>query len=130
MLANVRTPRYNYGDLRAMIGALDLGEARLKEMVAKYGRDLWRETCRDLMDYSERRMRAEIAQFPDGRYHFEDTVENDGIEDKPYQLRVDVFVQGDELIADFSGTDDQAKGPINGDPRRHLVGDLQRPSST
>ena len=82
-------------------------------MVAKYGRDLWRETCRDLMDYSERRMRAEIAQFPDGRYHFEDTVENDGIEDKPYQLRVDVFVQGDELIADFSGTDDQAKGPIN-----------------
>ena len=113
MLANVRTPRYNYGDLRAMIGALDLGEARLKEMVAKYGRDLWRETCRDLMDYSERRMRAEIAQFPDGRYHFEDTVENDGIEDKPYQLRVDVFVQGDELIADFSGTDAQAKGPIN-----------------
>ena len=113
MLANVRTPRYNYGDLRAMIGALDLGEARLKEMVAKYGRDLWNETCRDLMDYSERRMRAEIAQFPDGRYHFEDTVENDGIEDKPYQLRVDVFVQGDELIADFSGTDGQAKGPIN-----------------
>ena len=113
MLANVRTPRYNYGDLRAMIGALDLGEARLKEMVAKYGRDLWRDTCRDLMDYSERRMRAEIAQFPDGRYHFEDTVENDGIEDKPYQLRVDVFVQGDELIADFWETDTQAKGPIN-----------------
>ena len=47
MLANVRTPRYNYGDLRAMIGSLDVGEARLKEMVAKYGCDLWRETCHD-----------------------------------------------------------------------------------
>ncbi len=113
VLANVRTPRYNYGDLRAMIGALDLGEARVKELVRKYGVGLWRETCADLMEYSERRMRAEIAQFPDGRYHFEDTVENDGIEDKPYQLRVDVFVQNDEIIADFSASDDQAKGPIN-----------------
>jgi len=113
MLANVRTPRHNYGDLRAMIGALDVGEAAVKNLVGKYGLELWRSTCKDLMDYSERRMRAEIAQFPDGHYHFEDTVENDGIEDKPYQLRVDVFVQGDEIIADFSATDDQAKGPIN-----------------
>ena len=28
-------------------------------------------------------------------------------------MRVDVFVQGDELIADFWATDAQAKGPIN-----------------
>ncbi len=29
LLANVRTPRHNYGDLRAMIGAVDLGERRI-----------------------------------------------------------------------------------------------------
>ena len=28
LLANVRTPRYNYGDLRALIAAVDLGEQR------------------------------------------------------------------------------------------------------
>jgi 5-oxoprolinase (ATP-hydrolysing)/N-methylhydantoinase B len=113
ILANVRTPRYNYGDLRAMFGALDLGERRFLELVRKYGKDVFVETCRDLMDYSERRMRAEIASFPDGRYSFEDTIENDGIEDKPYQLHVDIFVQGDELVADFSGCAAQARGPIN-----------------
>jgi N-methylhydantoinase B/oxoprolinase/acetone carboxylase alpha subunit len=112
-LANVRTPRHNYGDLRAMIGALDLGEKRIAELIRKYGKAVFRKTCADLMDYSERRMRSEIAGFPDGHYSFEDWVENDGIEDKPYRLFVTVHVQGDELIADFTGSSAQAKGPIN-----------------
>ena len=113
MLANVRTPRHNYGDLRAMIGVLDLGERRMAELLAKYGEQTFKTTCHDLMEYSERRMRAEISSFPDGHYSFEDSVENDGIEDKPYLLRVDVFVQGDEVVADFSGSAAQARGPIN-----------------
>jgi 5-oxoprolinase (ATP-hydrolysing)/N-methylhydantoinase B len=113
MLANVRTPRHNYGDLRAMIGALDLGEQRMKALLQKYGTPTFINTCHDLMEYSERRMRSEIEIFPDGHYTFEDTVENDGIEDKSYLLHVDVYVQGDEVVADFSGSADQARGPIN-----------------
>jgi len=113
MLANVRTPRHNYGDLRAMIGALDLGEQRMKALLEKYGTQTFKSTCHDLMEYSERRMRSEIEAFPDGHYTFEDTVENDGIEDKSYLLHVDVYVQGDEVVADFSGSADQARGPIN-----------------
>ncbi len=113
LLANVRTPRYNYGDLRAMIGAVDLGERRVHDLIGKYGKDVFVRTCQDLMDYSERRMRAEISAFPDGKYSFEDTIENDGNQDRPFKLQVDVFVQGDELIADFGGSDHQAKGPIN-----------------
>ena len=113
MLANVRTPRYNYGDLRAMIGAVDLGVTRATELVRKYGKSVFQQSCRDLMDYSERRMRAEISAFADGKYSFEDVIENDGIEDKPYTLHVDVYVQGDEVVADFSASSPQAKGPIN-----------------
>jgi 5-oxoprolinase (ATP-hydrolysing)/N-methylhydantoinase B len=112
-LANVRTPRHNYGDLRAMIGSLDLGEKRIAELIRKYGKPTFRKTCADLMDYSERRMRSEIASFADGHYSFEDWVENDGIEDKPYRLFVTVHVQGDEMVADFTGSSPQAKGPIN-----------------
>ncbi|MBV9758139.1 MAG: hydantoinase B/oxoprolinase family protein, partial [Alphaproteobacteria bacterium] len=113
LLANVRTPRHNYGDYRAMIGACDLGERRICDLIRKYGKTLFQRTCQDLMDYSERRMRAEIAAFPDGRYSFEDWVENDGIEEKPYRLHVEIFVQGDELIADYRGSSPQARGPIN-----------------
>lgn len=113
LLANVRTPRYNYGDYRAMIGALDLGERRICALIRKYGKQVFKQTCGDLMDYSERRMRSEIAAFPDGRYSFEDWVENDGIEEKPYRLHVEIFVQGDELIADYRASSLQARGPIN-----------------
>ena len=113
MLANVRTPRYNYGDLMAMIGALEVGSRRLSEVLNKYGKKDFQKTNADLALYSEKRMRAEIEAFPDGRYTFEDEIENDGNGSDPFFIRVEVYVQGDEVVADFSGSDLQAKGPIN-----------------
>ena len=113
ILANTRTPRQSYGDLRAMIGAVNLGQDRIVQIVKKYGKDVFKQTCEDLMDYAERRMRAELASFADGTYSFEDIVENDGIQRKGFTLAVDVHVQGDEVVADFSRSSEQAKGPIN-----------------
>jgi len=113
MLANVRTPRYNYGDMRALISSVTLGEQRLIEMIKKYGKDVFRQTCRDLMDYSEQRMRAEIAGIPDGVYPFQDVVENDGIEEREFEIKVKVHVQDDEIVVDYTGTAPQATGPIN-----------------
>jgi N-methylhydantoinase B len=113
LLANVRTPRYNYGDFRALIAATDLGERRMAALVHKHGKEAFLRNVQELMDYSERRMRAEIAQIPDGKYTFEDYMEDDGIEDKAYLIKATVFVQGDELVVDYTGSDPQAKGPIN-----------------
>ncbi|MDF1586812.1 hydantoinase B/oxoprolinase family protein [Marinimicrococcus flavescens] len=113
LLANTRTPRTNYGDLRAMIGAVDLGVERLGQVLAKYGKEVFERTCDDLMDYSERRMRAEIAAFPDGLYGFEDTIEDDGITAAPHRIAVDILVQGDEIVADYGRSGPQARGPIN-----------------
>lgn len=112
-LANVRTPRHNYGDMRALISAVDVGEKRLKSIIEKYGKDVFVKTCNDLMDYSERRMRAEIKEIPDGVYKFEDYIENDGIEEKVFNIKSEVFVQNDEVVVDFSGSSQQARGPIN-----------------
>lgn len=58
-------------------------------------------------------MRSEIEAIPDGEYSFEDWMEDDGITDQPWRLAVKVVVGGDEVIADFTGTDAQARGPIN-----------------
>jgi N-methylhydantoinase B len=113
LLANTRTPRQNYGDLRAMIGCVDLGVSRIIEIVKKYGKNVFIETCEDLKDYAERRMRAELGSFPDGKYSFEDVIENDGIENKKYTVAIDIHVNGDELVADYSRSSGQAKGPIN-----------------
>jgi N-methylhydantoinase B len=113
LLANVRTPRENYGDYRALISAVDLGERRLIEVIQKYGKETFRRCCEDLLDYSEKRMRAELGAFPDGHYHFEDCMEDDGIDDRPYKIAVTTHIQGDEIIVDFTGSDEQARGAIN-----------------
>ncbi len=113
LLANTRTPRQNYGDLRAMIGSVDLGVDRIGQIVWKYGREVFKDTCEDLMDYAERRMRAELSAFPDGKYSFHDVIENDGIEAVPYTVAIDLHINGDELVADYDRSSKQAKGPIN-----------------
>src|ERR1700727_303696 len=114
MLANVRTPRYNYGDFRALIAATDLGERRMADLARKHGIAAFRDNVAALMDYSERRMRAEIDKIPDGRYVFEDVMEDDGITDQPYTIKAEVTVKGSDLIVDYHGSSPQAKGAIKG----------------
>jgi N-methylhydantoinase B len=112
-LANVRTPRYNYGDMRALISGVEIGVKRLGETVAKYGREVFRKTCDDLMDYSEARMRAEIAAIPDGRYSFADYMDNDGVSDSEIRIEAHCHVQGEEIVVDYTGSTPQVSGPIN-----------------
>lgn len=112
-LANVRTPRYNYGDMRALISGVELGVRRLKDVAAKYGRDVLTQTCGDLMDYSEARMRAEIAEIPDGKYDFVDYMDNDGVSDSEIRIEAHCYVQGEEMVIDYTGSTPQVGGPIN-----------------
>ncbi|MFN8675468.1 MAG: hydantoinase B/oxoprolinase family protein [Thermomicrobiales bacterium] len=113
ILANHRTPKVTYGDFRAMMASLDLAEERLHELLATYGADLVRRSCQELITISERRMRAEIAAIPNGVYTFEDVIEDDGISDTSYPMRLRLTVGDDEVIADFTGSAPQAVGPVN-----------------
>ncbi len=114
LLANVRTPRVNYGDLRALIAAVDVGAARAVQVIMKYGKTVFRETIHDLLDYSERRMRAELESIPDGIYGFEDYIESDGVDaDRTYAIKVEVHKFGGSIVVDYDGSSRQAKGPIN-----------------
>ena len=113
ILANHRTPRHTWGDLHAMTGALHAAEERLAALFAKYGVGVVLEASEQLIAYSERLVRAEIARLPDGIYPFEDGMEDDGIDDRPYRIRVRVIVEGDRLVVDYTGSDPQARGPIN-----------------
>jgi N-methylhydantoinase B/oxoprolinase/acetone carboxylase alpha subunit len=104
----------SYGDIRAMTGSLNVGEARLHEAVRRYGLVEFRLIKEAIKDYSERRMRSEIAEMPDGVYTFEDNcADNDGITDAPARLKVTLTVARDRMTVDYSGSDPQRKGPIN-----------------
>jgi N-methylhydantoinase B len=113
IFANHRTPRNTWGDFNAMIGALNVGERRLLALVDRYDLDTIRNGAARLIDYSERRLRAEIDDLPDGRFEAEMLVEDDGVTADPFSVRVAVVVRGDELIADFTGSSPQVRGPMN-----------------
>ena len=78
------------GDLAAQIGACRVGEQRILEMVAKYGEDRLRVLTDELLNYSERLVRAELRRMPAGEYTAEDWLDDDGVDDKPIKMRVQI----------------------------------------
>jgi N-methylhydantoinase B/oxoprolinase/acetone carboxylase alpha subunit len=58
-------------------------------------------------------MRQAIASLPQGTYSAEDCQEDDGQSERPYWIRVDVTVDGEHLVVDYSRSDEQALGAIN-----------------
>ncbi len=113
IMANHRTPTHSWGDFHAMIGSLHIAEQRLEALLDKYGVEFINQANEALMDHAERWMRKEIKEIPNGEYYFEDCVEDDGVTNEPTWIRVTLVVRDDEIIADYSDSDPQAKGCIN-----------------
>lgn len=113
ILLNVRGREERLGDLWAQISACHVAEKRIHEIFDRYGKETMLQYFKDLMEYSEHRMRKEIEKIPRGVYSFEDYIDDDGIRDEPIKLKVQIEAKGDSIKFDFTGTDSQVKGPIN-----------------
>ena len=113
ILANHRTPDASWGDLNAMIGALNVGLRRLEALFDEHGGESIEEATPALLDYSEAWIRRDIERLPDGTYSCEDCQEDYGVELRPHFLRADLTVEGDQMIVDWSRSDPQARGVIN-----------------
>jgi len=111
--ANVRVPAQTIGDFNAQFAANGIGVRRVQELAARYGADTVAAAMAELLDYSERRMRAAIAQVPDGVYTGEDVLDDDGVGGGPLTVRATVTIAGDEVHVDFTGTAAQAPTNIN-----------------
>jgi len=111
--SNIREPKKTEGDVGAQVAALRIGEKGFLELVEKHGIETVASTMNQLLDYSERRMRAKIAALPDGEYECEDYVDDDGIDDTPIKVKVKITIEGDNLTFDFTGSSKQRVGPIN-----------------
>jgi N-methylhydantoinase B/oxoprolinase/acetone carboxylase alpha subunit len=113
LLANVRTPDEREGDLTAQIAANRVADARLREIVERHGRARTFAYARALQDYTERVIRAAIAAIPDGRYEFEDALDDEGFSDRPVPIRVAITITGDSATIDFTGSSPQVGGSVN-----------------
>ena len=110
---NIRVPQLTIGDFDAQFAAMGTGGGRLRELAAKYGVERLEAAMDQLLDYSERRVRAAIAEVPDGTYHGEDWVDDDGITDTPLAVKVALTIRGDTAHVDFAGTCDQVGRNLN-----------------
>lgn len=119
ILANVRTPEERKGDLGSQLAATLRACQRLESLAERYGAETLIRTMAEVMDYSERLMRAMLADLPDGDGAFADFLDGDGIpddeegNDAPIWIRMKVDKKGDRIVVDFDGTDPQTAGPIN-----------------
>src|SRR6266849_4160908 len=112
--ANSRTPELVLGDIRGQLGADRLGEKRLDELISKLGKDKILACCNALLEMSERKLKAAIAQWSDGRFEAERFVDDDGIDlEQPVRIHVVVNKRGEALHFDFSASADQTRGPAN-----------------
>jgi len=113
MLANTRVPENFENDLVSQFASIRLATDEVTGLFDRYGVAEVLAIFDELVDYSERRTRQEIARIPDGVYRHEEPVLDDGAKGGPFWLRLQLTVSGDELTFDFTGTDPQIKGPIN-----------------
>ncbi len=113
LLGNTRTRTERLGDLTAQISSNHVGARRMREAYAKYGENLI-SCMNELKNYSERRLRAAIAEVPDGTYSYTDYIDDGGENHpEPLQVSVDIQVEGDSIKFDFSRTCKQIKSPLN-----------------
>src|SRR6266545_2384853 len=111
--ANVRLPDMTLGDMYAQAASLRLGERRFQELCDKYGLDVVLGSIQALMDHGEQMTLLELGKIPPGVYEAEDTIDDDGIGNGPFPVRVKVTVSPTEFLCDFTGTHPQVPGPVN-----------------
>jgi N-methylhydantoinase B len=102
-------------DMRAQIGSCVVGERGILKLADKYGIDVFASHKEYLFDSTEKMMRAEIRTIPNGVYEGDATVYYDGrTPGSKYKIRVKITVKDEEIIFDYSDTDPQTDGFVNG----------------
>jgi N-methylhydantoinase B len=101
-------------DNYSMMAALRVAERRVNRLVAKYGYETVRDCVGEMFNRTERAVRQQIRDIPDGTYYGESATDDDGtVHDEPVWVRCKATVKGDEITLDFSDSDDQRKGFVN-----------------
>ena len=114
LMNNSRTPEMNYSDLMAIIAGSRTGERRVIEICERFGVETYKKACDALLLRTERAMRALIVKnLPEEPQFFEDFVDDDGLGNGPFKLKLTLWREGEHAFFDWTGTSPQAPGPIN-----------------
>ena len=116
ILANVRTPGEREGDLRAQRAACAAGARGWQQLYRRMGARTLAAAVDALLDYTERRVRARLAQLEGASGHAADALEGDGVVDAPIPVVVAAHITNQTLHLDLTGTSGAVRGNVNAPP--------------
>jgi N-methylhydantoinase B len=111
-----RNGRFGYslvGDMNAQVAACRTGEARFHAILDRFGYETYLEARDEIYRQSEELERSAVAAIPDGTYHAEGFLDDDGLGHGPIPVHVRVDVDGDHMTIDLDGSAPMAEGPVN-----------------
>lgn len=115
--ANTRVPDAVLGDVRAMVAAVRKGSQRFSEVIDRFGVKTTMAALAEMLAQGERLARAAVRRIPNGVYTADAILDGDGNDDAPLDeklvLKLTITVNDDEMIADYTGTGPQSRGPMN-----------------
>lgn len=110
---NSRFGEATVGDMNAQVAAGKTGEKRVQALFDRFGPEAIAAARDKIFEQTESAERAEISKIPDGVYHSEGCLDNDGLSDEALPVKMKVEVKGDSMAIDLEGSAPQARGPVN-----------------
>lgn len=105
--ANCRMPDFLEGDLWAGVASLRVGEKRIRDMVLKYGYDIYDYALNEYLDYGEQVTLNALKELSKGRIEYQE------IQDDEQVYKVIIEVSEDQFIVDLRDNPEQFAGPHN-----------------
>ncbi len=121
---NVRVPHQNWGDLNAQIASIAIGIRKIKEIVARFGKEAFHQGTADLMDYAEAQARAIVRTLPDGDYFHSEFADEDSDGGYPCRIAITLRIRDGDIVLDYTGSDPQVNASLNmptGGRPRHVL---------
>ncbi len=114
VLENNRLPDMMRREIASMLGSTAVAEQRMVELLDKYGKETVLASVGEMIDRTERAVRAEIAKWPEGQWSTDVATDDDGCTmNLPVHVRCDLTIKDGDVFLDFSRSDDQVTGMIN-----------------
>ena len=120
LLNNMRIERERRGDFNTMLGTSRKAADHIGRLFTRFGGDAFLDAVEELIDRAENVMRAQLLRVPDGAYYAEGYLDSDGHGPDPLIGRLKLTIDGDRIIADFTGSAPQTSGPTNVGPAMAL----------
>ena len=114
ILANNRLPEMMRREMACLMGSTTVAEQRMIQLLDKYGKETVTACVSEMIERTEKAVRAKIAQWPEGTWTAEAQTDDDGLTfGRPVTIRCELTIKGGEVYFDFSKSDDQVDGMVN-----------------